>query len=567
MELLGDQLPCGEIWQKSSSNKPPLNNSGKSTTNGEEGSKITSSEVAEIARTSSDISDKDMSTNFASKRDGFVYKRTRLRSNTILPDKDKLTNSASKWDGFVYKRKQLKRNNIMSDKDMFTNFASKWDGFVYKRRQLRRNTVTLLSEKNAIDHDEGCNGHNSSVVSTGNPLTVQKNVLPKVPVFTKCGSFRQSLDCGKSSISENYVQKSNVTTGLQIIGAKNSALLESKQNNRLFVVALPAEISGIHMSSSSSKSNTARHSPIIKTEVDCGECSSSDAIVKESLEAFTSAREYCISVLREHGLLVGMNTTHTCASSEVQGVNDDNISQPCKICGLPENPLKMLICDHCEDAFHVSCCQPKLKKLPVDYWYCQPCFRERPKGLLEKSSGKSANILSEHIYRESGGLISWMLRDNEPYKSDVRIGTAFQAEVPLWTGPISEDCNYFNEHLELDLAECASLNVRNSENPLQSTSFGNWIQCREVIHTHRKDKGTICGKWRRAPLFVVQTPKWDCSCAVLWDPVHADCAVPQLRSRLNITRQIPQESGTNYQEQVNICFLEELQRSPPHPFC
>lgn len=92
------------------------------------------------------------------------------------------------------------------------------------------------------------------------------------------------------------------------------------------------------------------------------------------------------------------------------------------------------------------------------------------------------------------------------------------------------------------------------------TTIGNWIQCREVL-----DSGVVCGKWRRyiihskfllfsslclcwhitliclyafftawtfrrAPLFVVQSSDWDCSCSVVWDPIHADCAVPQVHS-------------------------------------
>ena len=99
----------------------------------------------------------------------------------------------------------------------------------------------------------------------------------------------------------------------------------------------------------------------------------------------------------------------------------------------------------------------------------------------------------------------------------------------------------------------------------KKTSIGNWIQCREVL-----DTGVACGKWRRytlhskwllflysydcayttmlthnvtyvyafftawtfgrAPLFVVQSSNWDCSCSVIWDPIHADCAVPQVHS-------------------------------------
>lgn len=34
----------------------------------------------------------------------------------------------------------------------------------------------------------------------------------------------------------------------------------------------------------------------------------------------------------------------------------------------------------------------------------------------------------------------------------------------------------------------------------------------------------------RAPLFEVQTDDWECFRSVLWDPAHADCAVPQVCS-------------------------------------
>lgn len=34
----------------------------------------------------------------------------------------------------------------------------------------------------------------------------------------------------------------------------------------------------------------------------------------------------------------------------------------------------------------------------------------------------------------------------------------------------------------------------------------------------------------RAPRSEVQTNKWECFCSVFWDPLHADCAVPQVRT-------------------------------------
>jgi len=76
----------------------------------------------------------------------------------------------------------------------------------------------------------------------------------------------------------------------------------------------------------------------------------------------------------------------------------------------------------------------------------------------------------------------------------------------------------FAEPTELDPNEITMLGCLQDK----KTSIGNWIQCREVL-----DTGVACGKWRRAPLFVVQSSIWDCSCSVIWDPIHADCAVPQ----------------------------------------
>jgi hypothetical protein len=37
----------------------------------------------------------------------------------------------------------------------------------------------------------------------------------------------------------------------------------------------------------------------------------------------------------------------------------------------------------------------------------------------------------------------------------------------------------------------------------------------------------------RAPLFEIQTDDWECFCAIHWDPLHADCAVPQVISILS----------------------------------
>ena len=162
----------------------------------------------------------------------------------------------------------------------------------------------------------------------------------------------------------------------------------------------------------------------------------SSRAVKEQFWESTSAKKLCISVLKSHGLLGGERNPRACLS-ELPCPNVSNPLEPCKICGRSEDPLKMLICDHCEEAFHPSCCNAKVKELPDDDWYCKSCFRKKPK-LLQTSTGRSVNTKKGKYGSKEpyGVLISSMLKDTEPYNTNVRIGE-FQTEVPDWSASSS----------------------------------------------------------------------------------------------------------------------------------
>ncbi|XP_038985754.1 uncharacterized protein LOC103713145 isoform X3 [Phoenix dactylifera] len=394
---------------------------------------------------------------------------------------------------------------------MCASSVPKRDSLVYKRRKLQRNTVALLSEENATESTKESASYHSSITSEDHPLRVQKDGLDRnTTILVSSGDTH---DDGNLSICEqSNLQDPSPNT----VPGKRSSIQDDKVPVESSISCLqkssPEHNAGTIDRYSSSKSIIGHGSDLIKTEMeDPSECSSSDNVGAELFWEFTSAKELCISVLKHHGLLGGVRDTSACASLEVLGNDDAMPSQPCKICGHLENPLKMLICDNCEEAFHVSCCNPRVRKLPVDEWYCQPCFKKRPKSVLDHKSGKTIKIMGEmsgHRKTMSHGdlnPISFMLSDSEPYTSGVRIGKDFQAEVPEWSGPIFGDCDSYWEPLEVDPAEYFSLDGWNFYKPSKSTSIGNWVQCREVIYTSENDDGTICGKWRSfGPAFRLQ---------------------------------------------------------------
>lgn len=266
------------------------------------------------------------------------------------------------------------------------------------------------------------------------------------------------------------------------------------------------------------------------------ECSSSNIGPTESITEHISPRDLCIAILMKDGLINESRTRM--AHKEEFTDNDANPLLACNNCGCLEHSLKMLICDSCEAGFHLSCCIPCIKELPTDEWYCAPCLCKKPKSLYGKLSEGRINPSRNTNTRPHGmSHIEYMLKDAEPYVTGVRLGRDFQAEVPEWSGPSSSSDVYFDEPCAIDSAELTTFNLCKMSNQSHS-SIGNWIQCRETLNPGDSDKQVVCGKWRRAPLYVVQSDNWDCFCCLLWDPVHADCAVPQELKTSEVLKQL-----------------------------
>ncbi|KAJ4962702.1 hypothetical protein NE237_022641 [Protea cynaroides] len=434
-----------------------------------------------------------------------------------------------------------------------TMCASSAPSLVYKRRNLQNKSVAIFTTPSGTKA-KPTGACLSSVSSEGPSPTAEKDHVGS-QIKPEIGSVKASvipadlcngeLVAGDASTCnqlypENHdgvpSKKINYNCGFDVNSEAEFVIqcsvgeelgFDEAPGNNVCKCKCDLEYYSVNDSCSSSKSNTDLGSASPKIEVDdIGECSSSDSLAREVLAEDQLEKEICISILRSHGLLEGIVPVGPCAAVEVLGVsNDGNCSQQCKACGISENPQKMLICDHCEEAFHVSCLNPKIKKLPVDDWFCQPCLKRMRK--IESAARKSSECQNRASKGESGP-ISLMLRDVAPYRPGVRVGKGYQADVPDWTGSVSNDVDCFGEPQEMDPAECFSSHVYNS-NKSTPSSIGNWLQCRDALCNDAGEsiEGTICGKWRRAPLFEVQTDDWNCSCAVLWDPIHSDCAVPQ----------------------------------------
>lgn len=46
----------------------------------------------------------------------------------------------------------------------------------------------------------------------------------------------------------------------------------------------------------------------------------------------------------------------------------------CLLCGKHDNPSQTLLCDNCDNPFHLTCLEPPLEAVPTGSWYCDKCL-------------------------------------------------------------------------------------------------------------------------------------------------------------------------------------------------
>ncbi|XP_047544031.1 E3 ubiquitin-protein ligase UHRF1-like [Vanessa atalanta] len=70
----------------------------------------------------------------------------------------------------------------------------------------------------------------------------------------------------------------------------------------------------------------------------------------------------------------------------------DDEDSPCKECGCylcsgKESPEKIVLCDECNNGFHMKCLTPPLTELPEEDWYCPSCKRD-PNDVIAPGAAK-----------------------------------------------------------------------------------------------------------------------------------------------------------------------------------
>ncbi|XP_045784907.1 E3 ubiquitin-protein ligase UHRF1-like [Maniola jurtina] len=72
----------------------------------------------------------------------------------------------------------------------------------------------------------------------------------------------------------------------------------------------------------------------------------------------------------------------------------DDESRPCRRCGCyvcasKDSPGEIILCDECDNGFHLKCLKPALEAIPVEDWYCDSCRRD-PNDVVAPGAARQA---------------------------------------------------------------------------------------------------------------------------------------------------------------------------------
>ena len=166
-------------------------------------------------------------------------------------------------------------------------------------------------------------------------------------------------------------------------------------------------------------------------------------------------------------------SSHKESESEDEEREEEN-REGCRICRSTDDPDTMLLCDGCDQEYHMQCLQPPLRAIPKGKWFCPNCRKTAggkaaaSNSKKDKSSSKSGSSKSKSS-RSSGGS-----KAKSKAAAPALVYTLVEPEMPADYG-ICKKC-HINEGDPLLCDRCDdAYHLQCASPPLDKVPEGDWF--------------------------------------------------------------------------------------------
>ncbi len=115
---------------------------------------------------------------------------------------------------------------------------------------------------------------------------------------------------------------------------------------------------------------------------------------------------------------------HAASLADTAALDVDDAA--CVVCNRMDDDENMLLCDGCDDGYHIYCCTPKLKEIPDGDWFCEEC-RPSKRARLQEARGQPPPSQQQ----QAADRPSAIEPENNPAEQVSRDGTAQDGDAKV----------------------------------------------------------------------------------------------------------------------------------------
>jgi uncharacterized Zn finger protein (UPF0148 family) len=175
----------------------------------------------------------------------------------------------------------------------------------------------------------------------------------------------------------------------------------------------------------------------------------------------------------------------------------------CCVCFKSDRPEVLLLCDDCDDAYHLECLRPILLSVPDGDWFCPLCEHQKfSNNLIEKFQELSMNSKTTEMKQISSKSLKRKMKIKE-YSSDESIPASESEHDNDEESMLS--IGQRNENSHLSLSSCTDENANNNISQRgrpRRTRF----DIKQVLHNHNSDSNDDEDDDRQMTNFDLQLP-------------------------------------------------------------
>ncbi|EME29690.1 DNA binding / methyl-CpG binding protein isoform 1 [Galdieria sulphuraria] len=177
---------------------------------------------------------------------------------------------------------------------------------------------------------------------------------------------------------------------------------------------------------------------------------------RRSKRGHSKLSEHKITVEKKSHGSVDLDSLSPYSRAIAQGRSPTKYETYCRVCKKTDYEDLLLLCDHCDDAFHTFCCNPRLQSVPEGDWFCPKCTNNATVDTTNRWNMDVDNSIQDKPVEVANSDVQ---QEQQCGKNDISLETQVKDDDEK-EATDKKELNHCEEPLTLNNSESSALQIR-----------------------------------------------------------------------------------------------------------